>query len=276
MDGLNFCFPIPERLENERVSLNPFIVECFDCTELWMKLTEDDNIYSIKPSKHAKLFMDQAILHPEIYRYLPFDPFKSVDDFVENFYEPRIRKDPGCILFAIFDKTKRNTSLNGNHTYKVPDSEEEGPTFESPLAGLIGLTQSSPINLVTELGPVIILPAFQRTHVTSNATGLLLEYALNLSSESPPGLALRRVAWKLNSLNKASVRVAERMGFKFEGVLRWERVVSPEKEEMGRRSREGDPRRDWLGIDATLFALCWDSWEDGGREKVNLVMQRVK
>ena len=216
--------------------------------------------------------MAQAILFPEIFCYLPFGPFKDIDDFMEDFYEPFIRKSPGNTLFAIFDKTKRNTSIIGDGTRTVP--EEEQP--DEALAGLIALLYSSSTNLVTEIGGVMILPPFQRTHISSNATGLLLQYALNLPSQSPPGLGLRRVVWQANVLNKSSVHLAERMGFRLEGVLRWERVLPPGKQEVGQTPREGDPRRDYVGRDTALLALCWDDWENGGREKVNLIMQRVK
>ena len=214
--------------------------------------------------------MDQAVLYPDIFRYLPFGPFKSVDDFMENFYETRIRQ-PGYALFVIFDRTKRKTNISNHDPREVPEDPNE-----APLAGLIGYINSSPDNLATEIGMVMILPPFQRTHVSSNATGLLLEYALNLPSESPPGLGLRRVVWQANTLNGASVRLAERMGFKLEGVLRWQRVLSPEKSGAGRISREGDPRHDCVGRDTALLALCWDDWENGGREMVSLVMGRVK
>jgi len=238
MHDLNFCFSLPESLANERIKLDPFV-----------------------PSKHAKIFVDQATLYPEIFHYMRFGPFQDVDDFIENFYEPRVRKDAGWILFAIFDKTKRNINLNGDDT--------------EVFAGLIGYTNSSPANLATEIGVVFILPPFQRTHIASNATGLLLEYALNLPSESPSGLGLRRIVWQASVSNTASVRHAERMGFKSEGVFRWNIALPPWKTE-GRIPREGDPRRDWVGWDTTLLALCWDDWEDGGREKVSRVMQRVK
>ena len=232
--------------------------------------------FFVKPSKHAKSFTDQAILYPEIFRYLPFGPFTSAEDFLKNFYEPRIGRNSGSTLFAIVDKTKRNavTDVNNDHPHVLPEEDSEGPN--EVLAGLIGLLNSSVINLVTEIGFVLILPPFQRTHIASNATGLLLGYTLNLPSESPPGLGLRRVVWQAHSLNKASVGLAERMGFKLEGILRWERALSPRKKEMGRTPRKGDPRRDYVGRDTALLALCWDDWEDGGRDKVKLVMRRPK
>ena len=212
------------------------------------------------------------MLYPELFHHFTFGPYTSTEDFVKNFYEPRIAKDSGSTLFAIFDKTKQNTELKNNHPHQVP--EEESPN--DVLAGIIGLINSSLINLTTEIGYVFILPSFQRTHIASNATGLLLQHTLNLPSESPPGLGLRRVVWQAYALNKASVGLAERMGFRLEGVLRWGRALPPWKKEMGRISREGDPRRDCFGIDTALLALCWEDWEDGGRDKVKLVMQRVK
>jgi RimJ/RimL family protein N-acetyltransferase len=229
--------------------------------------------FFIKPSNHAKLFVDQVILYPGIFCYLPFGPFESAEDFVEDFYEPFIEKKSDRTLFAVFDKTKRHTDLNDEHPHKLPEAEEGS---NEVFAGLIGLLNSSPTNLVTEIGCVVILPSFQRTHVASNATGLLLEYTLNLPSEIPPGLGLRRVVWQANALNNASVDLAKRMGFKLEGVLRWERGLPPGKEETGRISREGDPRRDYVGRDTTLLAFCWDDWEEGGRDKVKLIMQRLK
>ncbi|KIM44130.1 hypothetical protein M413DRAFT_443174 [Hebeloma cylindrosporum] len=238
---INFCFPIPENLESERVVLTPFI-----------------------PSKHAQLFLDQAILYPQIFNYLPFGPFKDVDDLVSNLIETRIRRDPGYTLFVIYDKTKPA------HSFDHPGA----------FAGLIGFLNSSAPNLLTEIGFVIILPPFQRSHVTSNAVGILLNFALNLPSQQPGALGLRRVVWQANALNKASVRAAERMGFKFEGILRWERVLPASKSAVGAGNgkdiRDGDPRRDCVGRDTARLSLCWDDWEGGAREQVNKIMRRTQ
>ncbi|PPQ69008.1 hypothetical protein CVT26_001942, partial [Gymnopilus dilepis] len=145
--GINFCFPVPETLENERIQLTPFI-----------------------PAVHAKPFIDQALLHPEIWTYLPFGPYKDADDYVANLIETRVRPNPGYVLFTIFDKTKPSL---------------ECVNFPGAIAGTLGLINSSAPNLSTEIGCIIILPAFQRTHVASNAVGLLLQYALNLPNQQP-------------------------------------------------------------------------------------------
>jgi len=152
----------------------------------------------------------------------------------------------------------------------------------------MGFLNTSPANLSTEVGFAIILPPFQRTHVTSNAIGLLLQYALDPPSDSSDGdgsisfgreqrggrggLGLRRVQWQANSLNTASIRAAERMGFKHEAVLRWDRVLREGRE----KGKVGNGREvsDDIGRDTIMLSLCWDDWEGGGREKVLGVMER--
>lgn len=102
-------------------------------------------------------------------------------------------------------------------------------TGESPrLAGLMGLFDASVEHQYTEIGYIMILPEFQRTHVNTNALGLLMHYCLDLPADLAkgelkygPGLGLRRVQWQCHADNAPSVRAAERMGFKLEGIIRW-------------------------------------------------------
>lgn len=103
-----------------------------------------------------------------------------------------------------------------------------------------------------------------------------MHYMLDLPERG--GLGLRRVFWQANALNQPSRRLAERMGFRFEGVLRWDRVLPDNKQEFGNgvKVREGDPRGDkCVGRDTAMFGHCWDDWEGGGREKVDAIMARV-
>jgi len=258
---INFCFPIPEILESERVALTPFIVSsCCLSRYLWNRNPRNH----LQPSKHAQLFIEQATLYPQIFDYLPFGPFNDVDDFLTNQAELRIRRDPGYILFVVYDKTK-------------PAGSSDHP---GALAGIIGLINSSAPNLFTEIGCVTIFPPFQRTHVTSNAVGILLKFTLNLPSQQPGALGLRRVIWQANVLNKASVRLAERMGFKLEGILRWDRVLPASKAAVGAGNgkdiRDGDPRKECVGRDTARLGLCWDDWEGGVREEVDKIMQRIQ
>jgi len=136
-------------------------------------------------------------------------------------------------------------------------------------AGIVGLLDASPENLTVEIGPVIAFSKYQRTHLTSNMVGLLLQFCLELPEDG--GLGLRRVQWQANVENTVSVKAGLRMGFRQEGVKRWERIVMAsvgKPNTVERLPREGDPRRADFGRHTAVLGLCWDDWEDGTREKV--------
>jgi len=228
---LNFCFPVPNTLENGRIRLVPFI-----------------------PHIHAEQYLTEVEAFPQLYDYLPYGPFRSLEE-INQLLELRIRQDPASLLFAIYDISNSGTAKHA--------------TF----AGCIGYLNATTENLGIEIGHILILPAFQRTHVTSNSIGLLLRYALDLPSVG--GLGLRRVAWQANALNKKSIKAAERMGFSMEGILRWQRVLPPGKTAVGSAERAGDPMAGCPGRDTAMMSLCWDDWEAGGREHVDKVMART-
>ncbi|KAJ7639448.1 GNAT family acetyltransferase [Roridomyces roridus] len=191
-----------------------------------------------EPLTHNNQVLAQFSAHPELGRWLP------------AIYSPEVLQelfdDPNGILLAVTDK----------------------PTGR--LAGVIGLGQTSFRDMSTEIGPVICFPEFQRTYVTSHAVAVLLRHCLDLPSEAG-GMGFRRVQWKAHSMNVASVKAAERMGFKMEGTLRWTHVLPPGRE--GQAAGRG--RGEALGRDSCLLAICWDDWESGGRELVQKVLDRT-
>jgi RimJ/RimL family protein N-acetyltransferase len=93
--------------------------------------------------------------NPDIFTYVPFPAVETEADFIREFYE-RIRASPEECLYAVIDK--------------VPASGEKP---NGQYAGIIALSATSPVNAVTEMGAIIFL-AFHRTHVATNAIGLLL------------------------------------------------------------------------------------------------------
>jgi RimJ/RimL family protein N-acetyltransferase len=108
--------------------------------------------------------------------------------------------------------------------------------------------------------------------VTSNAVGLLLAYTL----DAPPnGLGLRRSQWQTHAGNEPSRRLAERMGFTFEGVQRFHRVIPPNKKGNGcdlsclpeAAGVKLGPSRD-----TAFFAHYCDEWRQK-RNDVVLMMQ---
>lgn len=180
-------------------------------------------------------------------------PFNNVDDFVESFIQGMVHPSNDICLFAIIDLTCSTTN-----------DETAG------LAGIALFSSTSPSNRCSEIG-YIVFPQFQRTHVTTNAVGLMLQHAF----DTKDGMGLRRVSWQTSSMNIASQRSAERMGFTKEGVLRWTGVYPggkrKQKQGNGRELPPGDDEND-LGRDTVVYSVCWDEWESGIKDRMTVLM----
>ncbi|KAH9052651.1 acyl-CoA N-acyltransferase [Lactarius vividus] len=208
------------------------------------------------PSLHAQEYAAQVSARPDLQRWFPFD-LSTLDQLLME-VEVRVRRNPSWILFAIIDKARGGV-----------------------MAGVIGLINASSQNLSAEIAWVLVFPAFQRTYVTSNAIGIMLQYALELPSPEPVpgrgvrrGLGFRRVQWTAHSANKPSHAAAMRMGLKEEGTLRWTIVLHEGAEGHGIPLRTGDPLSPRPGRHSVLFAVCADDWENGGREHVQRLIDR--
>jgi RimJ/RimL family protein N-acetyltransferase len=204
------------------------------------------------PSLHARGYADQVKAHPDLHRWFPFN--LSTLDIILSAIETLIRRYPMCILFAVIDKAR-------------------GDAF----AGVIGLINTSPTNLVTEIAWAVVFPEFRRSYVTNNAVGLLLKYCLELPSSATPGrcgLGFRRVQWTAHTENQPSVAVAKRMGFKEECLMRWTWVLSEGAEGNGIPLRDGDPLSPRPGRHSVVFSFCADDWESGGKEHVQHMIDR--
>jgi RimJ/RimL family protein N-acetyltransferase len=204
------------------------------------------------PSLHAREYAEQSAAHPDLHRWFPID-LSSLDNILTQ-VEFLMRCRPMCILFAIIDKTRGG---------------------DGALAGVIGLVNTMPFNLSTEIAWAVVFPAFQHTYVASNAIGLLLRYCLERpGAPQKPGLGFRRVQWSAFTENQASCAVAKRMGFREEGVLRWTWVLRGGMEGNGIPPRNGDPEGSRPGRDSVAFSMCADDWEDGGREHVQRLIDQ--
>ncbi|KAL5498929.1 hypothetical protein ACEPAH_1447 [Sanghuangporus vaninii] len=215
-----------------------------------------------KPTLHAQKHVELSKTHPELFKYLPYGPFETLGEFV-SVHENRVTSIRGNVLSAILDNKGEH---HGNGS--------------PPYAGVVGLLNTSVANQCTEIGFITIFPEFQRTHVTVNAVGLLFHYCFelpsNINGKYGLALGLRRVQWQKREENAASVRAAERMGFRCGGLIRWQRIlfkgkygmtVPPEREALC----ENPGRHSWM------LSVCWDDWElEGTREFVQEQMERNK
>ncbi|KAF7421154.1 hypothetical protein PC9H_011674 [Pleurotus ostreatus] len=176
-------------------------------------------------------------------RFIPFH-FTKLDDFLVNVVGP-FQASPDYLLLTIIDKLKL----------------EQGAEEKDCIAGVIGYLGMSTMRRSVELGPVIVLPEYQRTHVSTHAIGAAMRYILEVPAQG--GLGWRRVQWTANTSNAASVRSAERMGMKVEAAaMRWSFCLQEEKEGIVVPAERGGGK----GRHSTLLAVCWDDWENGVRD----------
>lgn len=186
-----------------------------------------------------------------VYTYIRWGPFEIGSELATAVRDAR---KEGIFFYAVYDKKLHP---------------------EPTLAGMIGLENSSATHLYTEIAYVLILPEFHRTHVTTNAVGLMLHHCLDLPEHG--GLGLRRTEWLASANNEKSRNAALRLGFRFEGIKRWQMVFPPAESKFpatnGIALRVGDPSRDSLGRDTAVLSMCWDDWEQGGRDKVDKMMK---
>ena len=238
---VNFVFPWRD-LENDRVKLVLFDVSPHP------RPVPAYLLHSPQPAIHGPAYWEGTQDHPSLYDYLPWGPFPSLPSFT-HYLTPRLAS-PSSLVLAVLDKSS-------------PSSPG------TPLAGIVGFLNADAANLSVEVGLLVCLPAFQRRRVTYAAVALLLQYCLNVPAEGGlGGLGLRRVQYQANSRNEKSVGFARRMGFRLEGIVRWQRVLDGSKPGNGGKLREGDPRPGRGGRDTALLSMCWDDWEEGRRDAV--------
>jgi RimJ/RimL family protein N-acetyltransferase len=241
---VNFVYDVKE-LQNERIRLVPFVV-CGSNPQVVAPLT----LPQYQPATFARDFLELVKPAPELFKYLPMGPFEDMDDLL-RFLHTVGHSNPGWIVFAILDRTK------------PIDHNRWG---DGQLAGAIALLNTEVHNFCTEIGFVMIGKQFQRTHVTTNAVGLLLQWCFD-------ELGLRRVQWQANYRNEPSVQTAIKMGFKHEGIIRWQRMLPAIKKDVGEPvDRNG---KEEVGRHSAMLGFYWDEWEAGQDTLVRTRMART-
>ncbi len=139
-------------------------------------------------ARHARQLYDANALDPEgrMWTYLSSGPFASFDEYL-GWLGPRPASDDP-LFFAFVDKGRAQAA--GTGAYMRIDAA----------------------NGVVEVGHLAFSPLMQRSPVATEAMYLMMGNAFELG--------YRRYEWKCDSLNAASRRAAERLGFTFEGIFR--------------------------------------------------------
>lgn len=121
----------------------------------------------------------------KIWTYLYIGPFANITDFRERLALDCLGDDP--LFHAIIDKAS------------------------GKAVGMAAFMRIVPDMGVMEVGSINFSPALQKTPAATEAMFLLMQRAFALGN--------RRYEWKCDALNEGSMRAAERLGFRFEGVF---------------------------------------------------------
>jgi len=119
--------------------------------------------------------------------YLPYGPFKTVDEFRLWCQQQCVGDDP--LFYTIVDETTGD------------------------LTGLASYLRITPEAGSIEVGHIHFSPLIQRTRIATESMYLMMRHVFD-------ELGYRRYEWKCNALNEPSCRAAERLGFQFEGIFR--------------------------------------------------------
>ncbi|GAA5915334.1 GNAT family N-acetyltransferase [Sporobolomyces salmoneus] len=237
-------------------------------------------LFPIVPSIHLEPLFQLFSPFPDSFKWLPYGPFPTYPEFL-TFWESVVRRDPGTLLFVVYDLSLRFDNEDGEEE----DFEKEGGAGmrKERIAGIVGVLKSNEQNRSSEIGHLHIPPPFQRTHVLTHSISALLHWLLDPPSPSTrESLGLRRVQWFANALNVPSINAALRMGFTKESdCMRWERITKPSKEGLplpdfleSDPERKEEEKRRGGGRHSAVLGLDWEAWEEGGREKVKGLLER--
>lgn len=190
----------------------------------------------LDPGRHARALFEANQLDRDgrNWTYLSSGPFETFDSYLAWLAGMAAGPDP--MFFAIIDAASQAAA--GVASYLRID----------PTAGSI------------EIGHLNFSPMLQRRPAATEALVLMMERAFSLG--------YRRCEWKTNSLNAASRRAAQRLGFSFEGVFRQAAV---------HKGRNRDTAwyavidRDWPALQAALRRwLDPANFDADGRQRVSL------
>ncbi|KAL9059277.1 MAG: hypothetical protein Q9162_001314 [Coniocarpon cinnabarinum] len=216
------------------------------------------------PLVHPQAWLKATDDAPQLFDFLPWGPFSSVE--AANQVLTIWAEDETKFLFAVYVKS--------GVLDRSGEPVEASTDGNGCLAGTIGLLNSVHSDATTEVGHVTVLPRWQRTCVMTHANGLLLRELLDPLPPLGTGLGLRRVQWQCHSDNTASRRAAERLGYVYEGTIRWCRVLPQGKSGS---AMDGEGRMYGVkhnGRHSCMLAICFDDWERGVRQRIDTMMSR--
>jgi RimJ/RimL family protein N-acetyltransferase len=149
----------------------------------------------VEPGAHAESLYALSHARPEdvvLWTYLAYGPFEGQGAFAAWLAERARSSDP--LFFALVEQAS------------------------GAAAGMASYMNIVPLNGTIEIGHIWFAPPLQKSRAATEAIYLLARHAFD-------DLGYRRLEWKCDALNEASIRAARRFGFSYEGTFRQHMVV---------------------------------------------------
>jgi RimJ/RimL family protein N-acetyltransferase len=146
-------------------------------------------------ARHGDALWRAVQWHDRICTYMSYGPFDDAAAFTRWLAGRAALADP--FAYAVVDTTSGTGSR---------------------AVGIATLRDIRPEMRVIEVGHVVYSPQLMGTPLGTEAQYLLARHVFE-------NLGYRRYEWRANTLNAASRRAAERLGFTFEGIFRQDMIV---------------------------------------------------
>jgi RimJ/RimL family protein N-acetyltransferase len=149
----------------------------------------------VEPGAHAESLYRLSHSRPEdavLWIYLAYGPFADQGALAAWLEERARSEDP--LFFALVEQAS------------------------GEAAGMASYLNIVPANGSIEIGHIWFAPSMQKSRAATEAIYLLARHAFD-------ELGYRRLEWKCDALNAASIRAARRFGFTYEGTFRQHMVV---------------------------------------------------
>ena len=183
----------------------------------------------------ASLFQSISGVEDDLWTYMAYGPFASLELFSQWLREKQAARDPW--FYAIVNRA-------------TGQAQGMGAFMRADIA-----------NGVIEIGNIWLSPALQRTREGTEAIFLMMRHCFD-------DLGVRRLEWKCDALNAPSRRSADRYGFTFEGIFRQHFVIKGRNRDTAWFSLLD---KEWPRVRKGFESwLADDNFDGEGREKAKL------
>jgi RimJ/RimL family protein N-acetyltransferase len=187
---------------------------------------------------HAASLFALSHARPEdavLWTYLPYGPFTDRGEFERWLAERARSEDP--LFFAVIEQQSGRAS------------------------GMTSYLNIVPSNGSIEIGHIWFAPPLQKTRGATEAIFLMMRHVFD-------DLGYRRLEWKCNALNEASMRAARRFGFTYEGTFRQHMVVKGRNRDTAWFSLLD---REWPAVRAAFDRwLAPENFDAAGLQRISL------